>query len=76
MPADIAQVPEVDTLTVAGYFDLVQSLWASTGHDTRAELLAAMTEAVETSGGTLNAKFPLVNKIVELRLIGRQHPLD
>jgi hypothetical protein len=35
-----------------------------------------MTEAVETSGGTLNAKFRLVNKIVELRLIGRQHPLD
>jgi hypothetical protein len=28
------------------YFDLVQSLWASAEHDTRAELIASMTEAV------------------------------
>lgn len=57
------------------YFDHVQSLWASTPGDTRAALFAGMTEAVEGAGAKLNPEFPMVNKIVELRLIGRQHPL-
>jgi hypothetical protein len=57
------------------YFNHVQSLWASTPEDTRAALIAAMTEAVESTGLKLNPEFPMVNKIVELRLIGRQHPL-
>jgi hypothetical protein len=57
------------------YFNHVQSLWASTPDDTRATLIATMTEAVESAGAELNPEFPLVNKIVELRLIGRQHPL-
>jgi hypothetical protein len=57
------------------YFDHVQSLWASTPDDTRAALIAAMAQAVESAGAKLNPEFPLVNKIVELRLIGRRHPL-
>jgi hypothetical protein len=57
------------------YFNHVRSLWVSTPDDTRAPLIAAMTEAVESAGAKVNAEFPMVNKIVELRLIGGQHPL-
>jgi len=57
------------------YFDRVQSVWASTAADSRADLIAAMTEAVEGRGARLNPEFPMVNKVVELRLIGSQHPL-
>lgn len=58
------------------YFNHVQSVWSLTPDDTRAALVAAMTEAVENTGHKLNPEFPLVNKIVELRLIGRRHSLD
>ena len=44
------------------YFDHVQSVWASTPDDDRADLIAAMTEAVESAGVKLNPEFPLVNK--------------
>ncbi len=57
------------------YFDHVQSLWASTPDDTRTALIAAMTEAVAGAGAKPSPEFPMVNKIVELRLIGRQHPV-
>ena len=58
------------------YFNHVQSLWASTSDDNRADLIAAMTGAVESRGDELSPDFPMVNKIVELQLIGRQHPLS
>jgi hypothetical protein len=58
------------------YFNEVQSQWASTPDDTRVRLIAAMTAAVESAGAKVNPEFPMVNKIVELQLIGRQHPLD
>ncbi|HEY5245866.1 MAG TPA: hypothetical protein VIJ60_09380, partial [Acidimicrobiales bacterium] len=57
------------------YFNHVQSLWASTPDDIRAALIATMVEAVEITGTKLNPEFPMVNKIIELRLIGRQHPV-
>jgi len=57
------------------HFNHAQSLLASTPDDTRAALIAAMTEAVASAGAKPDAEFPMVNKIVELRLIGRQHPL-
>lgn len=57
------------------YFDHVRSLWASTPHETRAALVGVMTNAVDSSGTAVDPKFPIVNKIVELRLIGRQHPV-
>ena len=53
----------------------MQSLWETTPDETRASLIAAMSEAVECSGTKTNPEFPMVNKIVELRLIGRRHPL-
>lgn len=56
------------------YFDLVQSTWADTPADARDALVKVMTDAVEVAGSTLNAEFPMINKIVELRLIGRRHP--
>ena len=55
------------------YFDHAQSLWALTPDDDRADLIATMTEAVESAGGQLNPEFPMVSKIVELRLIGQHH---
>lgn len=58
------------------YFKHVQSIWASTPDRVRAALASEMKKAVESSGHTLNPEFPLVSKIVELRLIGRRHPLD
>jgi len=57
------------------YFTHVQSLWGSTVENTRAAMIAPMSEAVESAGTKVNPEFPMVNKIVELRLIGRQHPL-
>ena len=57
------------------YFEHVQEVWTSTSEGTRDALIAAMTKAVEAAGAQMNHEFPMVNKIVELRLIGRQHPL-
>lgn len=57
------------------YFNQVQALWASTPDDTRTALIATMTEAVEIAGANINPEFPMLNKIIELRLIGRQHPV-
>jgi hypothetical protein len=34
-----------------------------------------MTDAVEIARAKLDPEFPMVNKIVELRLIGRRHPV-
>ncbi len=56
------------------YFTHVQAVWAGTPEDTRVELETAMAAAVTKGGAPVNPEFPMVNKIVELRLIGRQHP--
>jgi hypothetical protein len=55
------------------YFHHVQSLWDVTPDEVRTALIASMTEAVESAGAKLDPGFPMVTKIVELRLIGRQH---
>lgn len=53
------------------YFNKVKCLWESTSQDTRTALIAAMTEAVEDDKRPkLSPQYPIVNKIVELRLIG------
>jgi hypothetical protein len=57
------------------YFTLVQDTWDSTSLADRDALKARLTTLVEArSGGPVFDRFPIVNKIVELRLIGRHHP--
>lgn len=55
------------------YFRRVQDEWAETDAAARDALIAELTQAIETRGRALSPGFPLVNKIVELRLIGRHH---
>jgi hypothetical protein len=73
--------PVVDNEALGGtwpsyesYFRFVQDEWAKTSPATRTELEAAVKTLIEATGATTFAGFPLVNKIVELRLIGRRHP--
>lgn len=44
-----------------------------TGEDVRQELAAELTRLVEETGSSLTKAFPMVNKIVEVALIGRNH---
>lgn len=71
--------PVVDNDAVGGgwgnyqtYFEFVQYQWSSTDRSTQADLVRALTEA--TGSTQLYSGYPVVNKIVELRLIGRTHP--
>jgi hypothetical protein len=58
--------------TYAAYFNYVQYEWNTTDTSTRADLIAALTKA--TGATQLYSGYPIVTKIVELRLIGRSHP--
>ncbi len=67
--------PVVDREAVGGgwrtyqtYFNYVQYEWNTTEPSTRADLVTALTEA--TGSKQLYSGYPVVNKIVELRLIG------
>jgi hypothetical protein len=59
--------------TYGDYFRRVQDEWAKTGPAARTALIAEITQAVEAPGQVLFPGFPLVNKIIELRIIGRNH---
>jgi hypothetical protein len=59
--------------TYGDYFRRVQDEWDRTDSAARAALITELTQAVEIPGRVLFHGFPLVNKIVELRLIGRNH---
>jgi hypothetical protein len=61
--------------TYQAYFRFVQSEWASTEPPTRAALTERVTDLIQRSGEPAFSGFPMTNKIVELRLIGRHHPL-
>jgi hypothetical protein len=56
------------------YFRRVQDEWARTDAGTRDVLVAELTQVIETQRRPIFPGFPLVNKVVELRLIGRNHP--
>lgn len=51
----------------------MQDEWARTDAAARDALIAELIQAIETPGRTLFPGFPQVNKLVELRLIGRSH---
>jgi hypothetical protein len=56
------------------YFKYVQAEWESTNAGTRDLLIAELTRVIEECGHPVFAEFPMINKIVELRLMGRRHP--
>jgi hypothetical protein len=60
--------------TYQKYFRFVQNEWATTEPADRTVLAAVITGRIEAIGATVFTGYPLVNKVVELRLIGRQHP--
>jgi hypothetical protein len=60
--------------TYEAYFRVVQREWESTESATRTELIDALTALIEQTGQQVSAGFPMTNKIVELRLIGRHNP--
>jgi hypothetical protein len=71
--------PVVDREAVGGgwptyrdYFNYVQYEWNTTDVSTRNSLIAALTEA--TGSTRLYSGYPVVARVVELRLIGRSHP--
>jgi hypothetical protein len=71
--------PVVDNTAIGGiwqtyedYFKFVQDEWSTTDPDTQAALVAALTEAVGVK--ELFPGFPVTNKVIELRLMGRRHP--
>lgn len=56
------------------YFRLVQQTWADTSPEDQRLLKQRLTEIIiSTTGRQPFERFPTVNKIVELRLIGRHH---
>ena len=56
------------------YFKWVQTEWAATDTCTRDLLIAELTRMIGECGPPVFAEFPVINKIVELRLMGRRHP--
>jgi hypothetical protein len=61
--------------TYEGYFRFVQEVWKSTDVVDQSRLEAELSRLIELEGQRPSSRFPMKNKIVELRLIGRQHPL-
>jgi hypothetical protein len=57
--------------TYEDYFKCIQDEWRSASPATQTDLITELTRLVEAEGGQVFAGFPMVNKIVELRLIGR-----
>lgn len=75
--------PVVDGLALAGhpntyeaYFRLVKGTWETTPQSTQQRLIAEIADLVTESGRPLDSAFPVVTKIVELALIGRNHPVS
>ena len=60
--------------TYEEYFKLVQTLWAHTEPGTQTDLVNELTRLIEASGQPVVSEFPMKNKIMELQLMGRQHP--
>lgn len=55
------------------YFRHVQRERVSNGVVTQTELVAELTRLIEDRGSRVYSRFPMINKIAELRIIGRRH---
>lgn len=60
--------------TYERYFKFVQEVWKTTDVVDQSRLEAELSRLIELAGQRPSSYFPMKNKIVELRLIGRQHP--
>jgi len=58
--------------TYQDYFKCIQEEWRSTPPAIRTDLMTELTRLIEAEGEQVFAGFPMVNKVVELRLIGRR----
>ena len=56
------------------YFRHVQDEWAATDDTNKSTMITAIKTRIEATGASVFSGYPYVNKLVELRLIGRQHP--
>jgi hypothetical protein len=56
------------------YFRHVQDEWIATGPAVRTAMIRTLTRRIEATGASVFLGYPFVNKVMELRLIGRQHP--
>jgi hypothetical protein len=64
-----------DWRTYEAYFKYIQDEWVRTPSETQLALIDELIrQIVAASNRPVFAEFPMVNKIVELRLIGRRHP--
>jgi hypothetical protein len=71
--------PVVDNAAIGGswqtyehYFSFVQDEWTATDAVTQSALVATLTKA--TGAKEIFSGFPVINKVIELRLMGRHHP--
>ena len=60
--------------TYEGYFKFVQAVWKTTDLADQGRLEAALSRLIESAGQRFSPQFPMKNKIVERRLMGRHHP--
>ena len=60
--------------TYETYFRLVQREWIDTDPNVRISLVNRLSGLIEATGASVFAGFPVANKIIELRLMGRHHP--
>jgi len=59
--------------TYEKYFRHVQREWAATAEIDREAMTGILTDRIEATGDSVFSGYPFVNKLVELRLMGRQH---
>jgi hypothetical protein len=60
--------------TYERYFRHVQDEWVATELADRTAMIAVLTKRIHATGASVFPSYPFVNKTVELRLMGRQHP--
>jgi len=60
--------------TYERYFCHVQDTWAATADADRSAMITTITDRISATGASVYSGYPFVNKLVEIRLIGRQHP--
>lgn len=72
--------PVVDNAALGGsytykaYFQHVQKEWESTSRADQQALRAELSRLIQDVGQPPSGDFPMINKIIEVRLIGRRHP--
>ena len=58
------------------YFRFVQDQWEATSPEDRDQMRRYLAGVIELTGSEVFDGFPMTNKLVELRIIGRRHRAD